>query len=364
MEFHCLTVKLGLDTTPSIGNAILIMYSKCNLIEEANKAFESIEEKDAISWNTFIAACSQCEDHAKGLRTFREMGRAIDVKPDDFTFASVLASCAGLASIRHGGQVHAHLMRTRLNQDVGVGNALVNMYAKCGSIVYAETVFNQMFDHNLVSWNTMIAGYGNHGLGKRALELFEQMKEMDIKPDSITFIGLLTACNHAGLVEQGKSYFNSMKEVYGIYPEVEHLSCLIDLLGRAGRLEEAEWYMDRFCFENDTVALGSLLSACRLHGDVVAGERVAGRILDLQPVTSSPYVLLSNLYASDRRWEGVAEARKMLKGSGVKKEPGHSLIEIKGTIEKFTVGDFSHFRIEEVKDVLRSLSWAANEDSL
>ncbi|KAJ4966158.1 hypothetical protein NE237_018007 [Protea cynaroides] len=364
MELHCQSIKLGLETTAFVGNVILTMYSRCKLIEEAEKTFEAIEKKDVISWNTLITACSHCEDYAKSLRIFREMGNAVGIKPDDFTFASALAASAGLSSGRHGGQIHAYLIRTRPNQDVGVGNALMNMYAKCGCIEYAKSVFNRMIHRNLVSWNTVIAAFGNHGLGREAIELFEQMNSKGLHPDSVTFVGLLIACNHAGLLDEGRAYFKSMKEVYGISPEIEHVSCLIDLLGRAGKLEEAEELMKRFSFGNDVVILGSLLSACRLHGDVVVGERVASQLMELQPVTSSPYVLLSSLYASDGRWDGVAEAWKMLKGSTVKKEPGHSLIEVKGTIEKFTVGDFSHSRMEEMKDILGSLGWAVRQASL
>ncbi|XP_059634614.1 pentatricopeptide repeat-containing protein At3g09040, mitochondrial-like isoform X1 [Cornus florida] len=364
MELHCQTVKLNLDSTAFIGNVIITMYSKFNLVEEAMKAFELIEEKDVISWNTLITACSHCDHYAKGLSVFNKMTKENGIMPDDFTYASALAACAGLASIRHGSQIHAHLIRTRLDEDVGVSNALLNMYAKCGCIGYAYTVFNQVKCRNVVSWNSIIAGFGNHGLGEKALELFEQMKERCLQPDSVTFVGLLTACNHAGLVDKGQAYFNSMSEIYGIAPSVEHLSCLIDLLGRAGRLNEAEEYIEKFPFGHDPVILGSLLSSCRLHGDVVIGERLARRLLKREPVTTSSYVLLSNLYASDGMWDAVAEARKMLKGSGLKKEPGHSLLEVKGIVEKFTVGDFSHSKIEEIVDILKTFSWAGDEVSL
>ena len=361
---HAQTIKLELDSLPLIGNVIISMYSKFNLIDEAEKVFRLIEEKDVISWNTFISSCSHCVDHAKGFSVFKEMANDYSVSPDDFTFASVLATCAGLASIRHGKQIHAYLIRTRLCQDVGVGNALVNMYAKCGSIKYAYNIFNKMLHRNTFSWNSIIAGFGNHGLGGQALDLFEQMKAMGLKPDSVTYVGLLMACNHAGLVNEGKVIFNSMEETYGITPDIEHFSCLIDMLGRAGRLTEAEEYIKKFPFGDEPVILGSLLSACRLHGDVVIGERLARQLLKLQPMTSSPYVLMANLYASDEMWGDVAEARKMLKGSGLRKEPGHSLIEIKGSFEKFTIGDFSHLRIDDVKDTLRTLNWAVSEVSL
>ncbi|KAJ8767425.1 hypothetical protein K2173_017469 [Erythroxylum novogranatense] len=360
---HCQTIKFRLDVSEFVGNVIITMYSKFQLIEEAEKIFRRIEKLDLISWNTFIATCSHCNHPEKALINFKEMTNGHGVKPDDFTFTSALAACAALASLRHGKQIHCFLIRTRVIQDVGVGNALINMYAKCGCIKNADTVFSNMLNSNLVSWNTMIAGFGNHGLGRRAIDLFKKMKKLGVKPDSITFIGLLTACNHAGLVDEGQYYFDSMEETYGVSPNMEHFSCLIDLLGRAGRLHKAVDYMKNLPFGHDPVVLGSLLSASRLHGDVVMGEYLAKLLLKLQPSTTSPYVLLSNLYASDEMWDYVAEARKMLKGSGLKKEPAHSLIEVRGAFEKFTMGDLSHSMVEEINGMLKTLSWETGEVS-
>ncbi|KAF5192675.1 Pentatricopeptide repeat [Thalictrum thalictroides] len=357
VEIHCMGIKLGLDSVAFVGNVILIMYSKCNLIDEMEKSFSAIEENDVISWNTIISACSLSGDHAKGLRYFKDMiDKGIGITLDDFTFASALTSCAGIASIHHGKQIHANIIRRRLNMDVGVSNALVNMYAKCGSIQYAITTFDRLKHRNLVTWNTIIAALGNHGLGRRALSMFEEMKMLGVTPDSVTFIGLLASCNHSGLVNEGETCFNAMKEKYGIFPEIEHLSCLIDLLGKAGRLKDAKEYLEKFPFGHDIVVLGSLLSACRLHGNVAVGEWVASRLMELQPVASSPYVLMSNIYALTGRWDEVADTRKMLKDSGVKKEAGYSLVAVKGVAEKFTVADFSHRSMQEIKDVLRNLN--------
>ncbi|XP_038990197.1 pentatricopeptide repeat-containing protein At3g53360, mitochondrial isoform X1 [Phoenix dactylifera] len=361
-ELHCQTIKLGVDSSAFVGNVILTMYSRCGSMEEVERVFRSITKKDVITCNTYIVACSHCGQPAKGLMVYREMEEmenAFGIRPDDFTLASALAACAELASIQYGHQIHARLIRTRIHLDVGVGNSVINMYAKCGCIAYAHHVFQRLLNRNLVSWNTMIVGLGNHGYGKNAVEIFEQMKTAGVQPDSVTFIGLLTACSHAGLVDQGLAYYNSMQEIHSISPKIEHLSCLVDMLGRAGRLEEAEVYVKVSSFVNDLVIWGSLLSSCRLHKDVIVGERVARKLLELQPSTSSPYVLLSNLYALDGRWDGVAEARRLLKGSGVKKEPGHSLIQIKGISEKFTAGDFSHARIEEIVETLDNLNLKA-----
>ncbi|KAL0308294.1 UNVERIFIED_CONTAM: Pentatricopeptide repeat-containing protein [Sesamum radiatum] len=287
-----------------------------------------------------------------------------NVKPDDFTYASVLAAAAGLASMRYGKEIHAHLFRTRLDWDIGVGNALINMYAKSGSISLGYTSFEQMEIHNIVSWNSIIAAFATHGLAEKAFALFNEMMTAGVEPDSVTFLEMLTACSHSGLAEGGQAIFNSMNKVYGITPNIEHLCCLVDLLGRAGRVTEAEEYIQRYSAADDAVVLGSLLSACRLHEGVAVGERIARRLLELHPVTSSPYVLLSNLYASDRKWESVAGARKMLQVSGLKKKAAHSLIEVKGSSEKFIIGDFSHSRMEEILGMLRTLTRVKDEDLL
>lgn len=358
---HCMAVKLSLDSSPFVGNLLMTMYSKFSLISFVDRAFSSIEDRDVVSWNALIAAYSQCNDHLKGLGVFREMLSAVNIHPDDFTFASVLAACAGLASIHHGKQVHSHLVRNNILSDVGVYNALVSMYAKCGCLKYACNLFNTMHSPNLVSWNTIIAGFGNHGLGERAFETFELMLESGFRPDPVTFAGLLVACNHAGLVDKGLTYFCNMKEEYGISPGIEHFSCLIDMLGRAGRLQEAEDYISNYDFGNDPIILGSLLSSCRLHGDVSIGEHLAQKLLELKPATTSPLVLLSNLYALDEAWDSVVKARKLLKISRLKKEPGYSLIEVKGMFEKFTMADLSHSKIEEIESLLGNLNWAAGE---
>ncbi|XP_004242825.2 pentatricopeptide repeat-containing protein At4g33170-like [Solanum lycopersicum] len=362
MQLHSQTIKLKLDGTAFIGNIIMTMYSNLNLLNEADKIFRSIKEKDVISWNTLIAACSRCDDHSKALVVFREMVEYFDGGPDEFTYASLLSACAGMGSLQFGRQIHAHLIRKSSSVDIGVVNALVNMYAKCGCIQYAYTTFRLMTFRNLVSWNSVIAAFANHGHGKKVMKLFKEMMSDGLKPDSVTFLGLLIACNHAGLVDEGLYYFNTMNEIYGVTPDIEHFSCLIDLLGRAGRLKDAEEHMQRYPFGNDSVVLGCLLSACRLHGDVVIGERMAKKLLQLQPVSTSPYVLLSNLYASDEKWDSVAEARKMLKSCGLKKEAGHSLIEVKGSVEKFTIGNFANSRIEEIVNVLGTLGCGWDEE--
>ncbi|KAI0499169.1 hypothetical protein KFK09_020071 [Dendrobium nobile] len=360
---HCQTIKLGLDRAAFVGNVILSMYSKCGSVGDVENTFISIKEKDVITCNTYIAACSYFGEHDKGLMIYRDMDEVYGLNPDDFTVASALSACSELSSIRYGAQIHGHFIRSMVELDVGVFNAIMNMYSKCGSIKYANRVFHGMPKRNLVSWNTIITALGCHGLGRIAIQAFDQMNANGVRPDSVTFTGLLAACSHAGLVDEGKTYFDSMEEIYGNPPKIEHLSCLIDLLGRASRLEEAEAYASMFPFGNDPVIWGNLLSSCRLHGNLVVGERVAMKLLELQPTTSSPFVLLSTLYASDGRWDGVAMAWKMLRCSGLKKEPGYSLVVVNDFPVKFTVGNSSHSRIEDILEALRSINLEAKRFS-
>lgn len=364
MQLHCQMVKLGLDYVAFSGNVLITLYSNFNLMDESEKVFRSIKDRDAISWNTAIAACCRSEDRSKALDVFQEMVMDHSVSPDDFTYASVLSAAAHLSSMRNGKEIHARLIRTRPVWDVAVRNALINTYAKSGSISSAYTIFEQMEIRNLVSWNSIIAAFANHGLAEKAIALFGEMKRIGMEPDSVTFLELLTACNHSGLADEGRALFNSMSEVYKITPNVEHLCCLVDLLGRAGKVNEAEEYVHKHTIANDSVVLGSLLSKCQVHGGIISGEQIAKRLLELDPVTSSPYVLLSNLHASNRKWDGVCEARRMLRASGLKKEAGHSMIEVNGSMEKFIIGDFSHDRVDEILNLVKTLTRVKDEGSV
>ncbi|KAK6147440.1 hypothetical protein DH2020_018352 [Rehmannia glutinosa] len=277
-----------LGTGEPIYDLSVVMQLHCQMVDC---------KRDAISWNTAIVAFCHCNENSKALTVFRDMMMDHNVSPDDFTYANVLSAVAGLANMRNGKEIHAHLIRTRPDRDIGVGNALINMYAKSGSISLSYTIFERMEIRNLVSWNSIISAFANHGLAEKAIALFQEMARNRPEPDSVTFLELLTACNHCGLANEGQAVFNMMREVYGITPSVEHLCCLVDLLGRAGRVTEAVEYTRKYSIGDDVVVLGSLLSACRLHGGIIDGEQIAKRLLELHPVTTSPYVLLSNLYA-------------------------------------------------------------------
>ncbi|CAL5021299.1 unnamed protein product [Urochloa decumbens] len=329
---HCDTVKIGVNASAFVGNVILDMYSKHGTMAEAEQAFLSVEEKDAVTWNTYIAAHSRRGAHTEALKLFKDMVMDANICPDNFTHASALTACAELSLIRHGRQVHCRLIRNRADADVVTGNAVIGMYARCGHMVSAARAFRQLRGPNLCSWNTLISGFSKHGCAKEAMETFERMREAGISPDSVTFTGLLAACSHAGLVDKGMEYFNSMNGTHGVSPRAEHVSCAVDLLGRSGRLEEAEDHVLASAFRDDPVVLGSLLSASRVHGDAGVGERAAARLLALDPATGSPYVLLSQLHASGGRWDGAAEAWRMLKDGGAgrrRKDAGRSVVDFR-----------------------------------
>lgn len=239
--------------------------------------------------------------------------------------------------------------------DIAVANALITMYAKVGSIKEAEEVFSKIASKNVVSWTAMIGGYAQNGYAKEAITLFEQMNSFKVMPNRVTFVSLLTACSHAGLKEQAEMFFHSMEAEYGITPGIEHYACLVDVLGRAGRLKEAEELINRMPYESNALVWRMLLSACRKHGDLERGKRSAERILALEPRDSAAYVLLSNIYAAQGKWEGVVKIRKLMRENGVRKEPGKSWIEIRNRIHEFVSGDHSHPQADGIYSKINEL---------
>jgi pentatricopeptide repeat protein len=247
-------------------------------------------------------------------------------------------------------------VKTGFELDVVVGSALVDMYAKCGSIDEASNVFNKMPERNIVTWTVIIIGYAQHGYAQEVLKLFSQMQDTGMKPDHVTFVGILSACSRAGLVNEGCNYFNSMSQDYGVNPRPEHFACMVDLLGRAGHLTEAKDFIEKMPFEPSISVWQSLLGACRIHGNMELGKYAAERLLELEPHDSATYVLLSNIYAAANRWDDVARVRKMMKDRGVKKEPGRSWTNVNNTVHEFISDDSSHPQAEEIYKMLQRLS--------
>eukprot|EP01018_Ginkgo_biloba_P019333 Gb_33834 [translate_table: standard] len=319
-------------------NSMIAGYIQNGNTAEALKLFKKMPERNVVSWTAMIAGFAQNGNFCQALTIFQQM-RLTGVRPDSDTFASVLPACGNLAALQHGKEVHEDIIRSGFQSDVFVGNGLVDMYAKCGSIENARQVFYRISRRNTVSWNAMIAGYAIHGCGKEALQLFEQMQHSGINPDNVTFIGVLSACCHGGLVDDGWKYFDRMSQYYHITPAVEHYCCMVDLFGRAGRLDEAQDFINKMPIKPEAAVWGPLLGACRIHNNVELGQQVAERLFEMDPKNVAPYVLLSNIYAAAGRWEEIEKVRKMMKDRTVKKKPGCSWIEVNNKMHAFLIGD-------------------------
>eukprot|EP01018_Ginkgo_biloba_P005621 Gb_23018 [translate_table: standard] len=354
-QVHVPIIKGGLELNVFVGCALLDMYAKCGNIEDAHRLFVRMPKGDVVSWTTIIGGYVQNGHGEEALKLFFQM-RWEDVKPNQFTFASVLSACANIAALEHGKQVHVHVIQSGFESNIFVSSALVDMYAKCGSIEEAHQSFGKMHRRDLVSWTLMIAGYAQNGQGCEALQLFEQMLQAGMKPNHITFICVLSACSHSGLVDEGLRYFDSMSQDHGIAPTADHYACMIDLLGRAGHLVEAENIISNMPYEPDGSMWRALLGACRVHGNMELGKRAAERLFELEPQNAATYVQLSHIYAAAGRWDEVAKLRKLIKERGVKKDPGCSWIEVKNRVHAFVLEDRSHPQTEEIYTALEELA--------
>eukprot|EP01018_Ginkgo_biloba_P002727 Gb_38068 [translate_table: standard] len=355
MEIHEETITSGLQFDVVVENTLVDMYSKCGSLEKARDVFDKMHQRNVVSWTAMIAGYAENGQGLEVLKLFRQMQQA-GVKPDSKTFTTVLPVCANLAALEQGMEIHEEINRSGFQSDIFVANALLDMYSKCGSIEKARSLFDEMHQRNSVSWTTMIAGYAMHGYGKEALKLFEQMQHSGMNPDHVTFVCVLSACCHAGLVDEGQHHFDRMSRHYQITPTIQHYGCMVDLLGRAGRLDEAHDFINKMPIKPDASVWRCLLGACRIHNNIELGESVAERLLELDPQNAAPYVLLSNIYAAAGRWSDTENVRRMMKVRRVKKTPGCSWIEVNKQVHAFLVGDRSHPQMEDIYAKLESLS--------
>lgn len=356
-QVHALSVKSGLQSDIYVSNSLIDSYGKCENVEDACKVFEECPFGDLASFTSMIASYAQCGKGEEALKLYIKM-QDMELKPDPFVCSSLLNACANLSAYEQGKLIHVHILKFGFMSDGFAGNSLVNMYAKCGSVDDASRAFSEIPDRGIVSWSAMIGGLAQHGHGKEALNLFTEMLKNGISPNHVTLVSVLYACNHAGLVTEAKKYFESMKESFGIEQTQEHYACMIDLLGRAGKLDEAMDLVNRMPFEANASVWGALLGAARIHKNIELGRRASEMLFTLQPEKSGTHVLLANIYASNGMWEHVAKVRRRMKESNVKKEPGISWMEVKDKVHTFIVGDRSHSRSGEIYaklDELRDL---------
>lgn len=356
-KIHGFVEKMGCELDVVVSNSLIDMYGKCKSIEDAREIFERIPDWDIFSWNSILSVYQQSGDHNETLRLFDRMCRT-RIRPDSITVTTALPACSHLAALMHGREIHGYMTVSGMaidEKDVYVDNAIMDMYVKCGSLSDACTTFDRMKERDSASWNIMIMGYGMHGRGKEALAMFSRMCEAQVKPDEVTFVGVLSACSHAGLVGQGREILASMEQDHGVIPTLEHYSCAVDMLGRAGQLREAYELAISMPIEPNPVVWRAFLAACRIHGNAALAEVAACRLFELDPGHCGSYVLLSNVYGAKGWYRDVSDIRKAMVQRNVRKMPGCSWIELNTGVHAFVNGDWTHPDSEGIYAELQAL---------
>ncbi|KAL5582267.1 hypothetical protein UlMin_014709 [Ulmus minor] len=354
LQVHSRILKSDIKFDAYVSSAIIDMYGKCAKLSIAVKFFHGLQIRNVVIWTTIMAAYFQNGFFEEALNLLSKM-KLEGVCPNEYTFAVLLNSSASLSALRHGALLHAYAEKSGFKDHVVVGNALINMYAKSGNIEAANEVFSNMTNRNSVTWNAIISGYSHHGLGKEALNVFRDMMASGEDPNYVTFVAVLSACAHLGLVEQGFYYLNQLMKEIGVEPGVEHHTCVVGLLSRAGLLNEAENYMKSVSVKWDVVAWRTLLNACFVHRSYGLGRRVAEIIVEMDPDDVGTYMLLSNMHAKAKRWDGVVKIRKLMRERNVKKEPGVSWVEIKDTTHVFVSEDNLHPEFRQIHEKVNDL---------
>ncbi|KAH6803095.1 hypothetical protein C2S51_034541 [Perilla frutescens var. frutescens] len=321
--------------------SMVTAYAKHGSVELAERIFDQMPVKNVVSWNSMISCYLQNGFYKESLELFYRM-RSSRVIPDETTMISVISSCSQLGDLEQGKILRDYLRDNGMKPTVTLCNALIDMYAKCGSVEEALDIFLNVQEKSIVSWNTIINALALHGSGYRAIELFQKMEATGIQPDAATFSGLLSACCHCGLVEIGRYYFSKMDRVYRIHYDIEHYACMIDILGRQGLLKEALELIGKMSVKPDIVIWGTLLGACRIHRNVPTAKLVLKQILELETYAGGLYVLISNIFSEAQQWEHMKRMRKLMKDHGLRKTDAVSSIEVDGCISDFMVDDKKH----------------------
>ncbi|KAK9273712.1 hypothetical protein L1049_018522 [Liquidambar formosana] len=367
-------VKLGLESNLFVTNGLIRMYANWGMVDEARRVFdwsvdkdlfswniliggyvglgeidqarelfEGMSDRDVVSWSTIIAGYVQVGCYVEALDVFHEMLR-IGPTPNEFTLTSALAACANQVALDQGRWIHVYIDKSEIMMNEKLLASLIDMYAKCGEIEFASKVFYNECSQKwkVWPWNALIGGFAMHGKSEEAINLFEEMRIEKVSPNKVTFIALLNACSHGNMVKEGRGYFQLMASSYGIEPEIEHYGCMVDLLGRAGLLKEAEDVILNMPMAPDAVIWGALLGACRIHKDIEMGERIGKVLKEFDSKLIGCHVLLANMYSTSGRWNEAKVVRERIKISGGRKTPGCSSIELNGVFHQFLVGDRSH----------------------
>ncbi|CAH1426472.1 unnamed protein product [Lactuca virosa] len=352
-QIHSFIIKFGISLDVFAGSALIDVYSKCSFTSDARKLFDEMPERDIVIWNAMISGYTHVSESENAIKLYQELQLTYQ-KPNEFTYVALITASSNLVSLSHGHQFHTQILKTGLNLDPFVTNALLDMYAKCGSKKEAQNLFNSTFFKDIVCWNSMISTYAQHGDAKESLKLFKKMINEKIQPNYVTFIAVLSACDHMGLVKEGFDHFSTMGK-FGISPGVEHYACMVSLLGRAGRVYEAKEFIEKLPIRPPAVIWRSLLSACGVVGNVELGKYAGEMAILNDPKESGSYVLLSNILASKGMWSEVKKVREKMEGNGVVKEAGCSWIEMNNEVHVFIARDKSHREADLIYSVINNL---------
>ncbi|WOL15491.1 pentatricopeptide repeat-containing protein [Canna indica] len=354
-QVHSLMIKVGAALDLFAGSALVDVYSKCSFVNDARTIFDEMEDRDLVVWNAMIYGYTQNGQGEEALRLFHKL-QVSGFTPTEFTFVALITVASNLASLFHGLQFHSMIIKAGVDLDPHVTNALLDMYAKCGCINEAWTLFDSTRGRDVVCWNSMISKYAQHGHAEEALKTFHLMINEQIDPNYVTFVGVLSACSHAGLVEEGLHHFSCMTNKYGIVPGAEHYATVVSLLGRAGKVLEAKEFIDKMPIEPPAAIWRSLLSACQVSGNVELGKYAAEKAISMNPKDSGSYVLLSNIFASKGMWVDVEKVREGMDCFVTSKEPGYSWIEVMKEIHVFIAKGREHRQADLIYSTLDELT--------
>ena len=351
-EIHAHAVRRGFGSGVHTATTLVDVYGKLGDIRNAQKVFEEMPDRNVVSWSAMIGCYAKGGMDFEALRVFWEMmGECVE--PNSVTMVGVLQACGSLMAFEQGRMMHGFVLRQCLDTILPVSNSLISMYAKCGKLDYARRVFYGIGEQkDAVSWNSIISGFGIHGFASQALRLFDEMLLSGIKPTEVSFISILGACSHGGMVEQGKRIFHSMAKDHGIFPSAEHYACLVDLLGRAGKNNEALHVVEDMRIEPGPTVWGSLLGSCRIHGNVEVAEKSCARLFELEPQNAGNYVLLANIYSGAGMWTEVSHLKKLMEAKNLQKLPGCSWIGIKKHFYSFMAVDEANPQMEQLRALI------------
>ncbi|KAJ4966506.1 hypothetical protein NE237_018355 [Protea cynaroides] len=350
---HGYTIRNGSENDQLVKTALIDMYVKCRCIEHAYRVFSETSTKDVVTWTLMFSSFSDFGYWNKALELFNEMMCVVAL--DSVALMGILSSCSRSGALQHGRRIHALTIKTGFGNDPFVGSTLIDMYANCGALENARKLFKGMEERDIACWNAMISGNGMNGYGDDAIDLFLQMKGSGLEANDATLLCVLCACSHSGMVDQGLHIFNCMVKDWLIKPNLQHYACVVDLLGRAGQLENAHSLIHNMPLKPDSGVYGALLGACRVHGNIDLGLQISQKLFELDPDEAGYYILLSNMYATAENWEAAMRTRVSLRSKGLKKTPGFSSIEIDKEINTFMAGDRDHPQYPKIYEMLKCL---------